>query len=479
MATEARQAAEQVIRALSEAGFEAYLVGGCVRDLVLGREPKDYDVTTNARPEQVIGLFEKTVPIGAAFGVVTVVIGGVNTEVATFRSDGRYEDGRHPEIVFYSDTAEQDVSRRDFTMNGLLISYGGTTLAEGHPGSGPQSTSFAIQPAPGGDSLVVDYVGGLRDIRDRVVRCIGDPTQRFMEDALRMLRACRFAAQLRFQIEQGTLGAIRRNAPLIRRVSVERVTAELLRLVASPNAAGGLAALAASGLLEYLPFREAVKPSLANAMHRLAAFPTTDQDLGMAMLLAGSDPCETDSEHLCRDVLKLSSEHARAICGALDVRMDLLLNGNFYYYPKNHSRYRLKKLMRTPGARNGVVLARQDILLRREDEEDGEGELGKDYRDHAAAQYTEMLDYCMSLTPEEIRPERLATGDDLIAMGMEPGRGFKLILGDIEDMQLEGTISTREEALEAMERLRKGVEYVFPGQLVRPILPSPPTGEGG
>jgi poly(A) polymerase len=490
-----KQAAEQVIRALGKAGFEAYLVGGCVRDLVLGREPKDYDVTTNARPEQVIKVFDnsgtifpeevsdkfhqsrkpfgghevRTVPIGAAFGVVTVVLDGVNTEVATYRSDGEYEDGRHPEIVFYSDTAEQDVSRRDFTMNGLLVSCGGTTLAEGHPGSGPQSTSFAIQPAPGGEGLIVDYVGGLRDIRDRLVRCIGSPAQRFTEDALRMLRACRFAAQLGFQVEQGTLDAIRRNAPLIRGVSVERITAELLRLVTSPNAAGGLFALAATGLLDYLPISEAVKPSLANAMRRLAAFPTTDQDLGMAMLLAGYDPCETDSEGLCK-ALRMSSEHTKAICGALSVRIDLLINGSFYYYPQNHSRYRLKRLMRTPGAMNGVALARQDVLLRREHEEEGE-EAGPAREDRGAAlRYTEVLDYCTSLTPGEIRPERLATGDDLIAMGMEPGRGFRIILEAIEDMQLEGRISTREEALEAMERMRRGVEYVFPSQLVQPLL---------
>ena len=456
MAIEARQAAEQVMRALNGAGFEAYLVGGCVRDLVLGREPKDYDVTTSARPEQVIPLFEKTVSTGASFGVVTVVLDGVNTEVATYRSDGNYADGRHPDIVFYSDTAEQDVSRRDFTINGLLMSYRGSSppplglvLSEAAPGSPAQTSSFTINPMPDG-AIVVDYVGGLDDIRNKTIRCIGNPTYRFTEDALRMLRACRFAAQLGFRVSVETSLAIDRNAALIRKVSVERITAELLRIVTSPHPDLGLALLASTGLLDYLPVKDAVKPSLANAMRRLSSFPTTDPDLGMAMLLAGADPCETDHGHLCKEVLKLSSEHSSAIAGALEVRMALLVSGPSLHDPENHSRFRLKRLMRTPGAMNGVALARQDILLSRKGWEDG-GEA-------TVQRYLDTLDYCMSLTPGEIRPERLATGDDLIAMGMEPGWGFRTILDAVEDLQLEGRVATREEALEAAGKMREAVE---------------------
>jgi tRNA nucleotidyltransferase/poly(A) polymerase len=465
MAIEARQAAEQVMRALNGAGFEAYLVGGCVRDLVLGREPKDYDVTTSARPEQVIPLFEKTVSTGASFGVVTVVLDGVNTEVATYRSDGNYADGRHPDIVFYSDTAEQDVSRRDFTINGLLMSYRGSSppplglvLSEAAPGSPAQTSSFTINPMPDG-AIVVDYVGGLDDIRNKTIRCIGNPTYRFTEDALRMLRACRFAAQLGFRVSVETSLAIDRNAALIRKVSVERITAELLRIVTSPHPDLGLALLASTGLLDYLPVKDAVKPSLANAMRRLSSFPTTDPDLGMAMLLAGADPCETDHGHLCKEVLKLSSEHSSAIAGALEVRMALLVSGPSLHDPENHSRFRLKRLMRTPGAMNGVALARQDVLLRRKDEEEGEeAELAKQYRERAARRYLDVFDYCMSLTPGDIRPERLVTGDDLIAMGMEPGRGFRIILDAVEDLQLEGRVATRGEALEAAGRMRGAVE---------------------
>ena len=465
MAIEARQAAEQVMRALNGAGFEAYLVGGCVRDLVLGREPKDYDVTTSARPEQVIPLFEKTVSTGASFGVVTVVLDGVNTEVATYRSDGNYADGRHPDIVFYSDTAEQDVSRRDFTINGLLMSYRGSSppplglvLSEAAPGSPAQTSSFTINPMPDG-AIVVDYVGGLDDIRNKTIRCIGNPTYRFTEDALRMLRACRFAAQLGFRVFVETSLAIDRNAALIRKVSVERITAELLRIVTSPHPDLGLALLASTGLLDYLPVKDAVKPSLANAMRRLSSFPTTDPDLGMAMLLAGADPCETDHGHLCKEVLKLSSEHSSAIAGALEVRMALLVSGPSLHDPENHSRFRLKRLMRTPGAMNGVALARQDVLLRREEEGGGgEAELAKQYRERAARQYLDVFDYCMSLTPGDIRPERLVTGDDLIAMGMEPGRGFRIILDAVEDLQLEGRVATRGEALEAAGKMREAVE---------------------
>ncbi len=436
-----REAAEQVVKGLGKAGFEAFLVGGCVRDLILDRIPHDWDITTNARPEQVMEVFPKTIPVGAAFGVVTVVIEDAQIQVATFRSDGDYADGRHPEIVFYSDTAEQDVSRRDFTMNGLLMRPTG----EWDPAAVvfPPDRLVELPGETSGYAMVVDYVGGYEDIMNSMVRCIGDADKRFREDALRMLRACRFAAQLEFGVCLDTRMAIARNAPLIRQVSAERITAELLRIVSSPRPDLGLALLAITGLLDYLPITEAVKPSLANAMQRLSSFPTTDQDMGMAMLLAGAGPFGVNNEHLCR-ALKLPSERINAICGALAVRMDLIVN---YYSPQSHSRFRLKRLMRTPGAMNGVALARQDILLqdillRREE----------------ALQYMEVLDYCKSLTPEEIRPARLVTGDDLIAMGMEPGKGFRIILDAVEDLQLEGRVSTREEALEAARRMKEGVE---------------------
>ena len=453
-------AAQTVVSRLRKAGYEAFLVGGCVRDLLLGRVPHDWDVTTNARPEQMMGMFPKNIPVGAAFGVITVIINDAQIQVSTFRSDGSYADGRHPDIVFYSDTAEQDVSRRDFTMNGLLMRpiEGGeparTVFPPNHlitlPGPPPEDGLVTGEMRPGGYAVVVDYVGGLDDIRNKTIRCIGNPTYRFTEDALRMLRACRFAAQLGFRVSVETSLAIDRNAALIRKVSVERITAELLRIVTSPHPDLGLALLASTGLLDYLPVKDAVKPPLANAMRRLSSFPTTDPDLGMAMLLAGADPCETDHGHLCKEVLKLSSEHSSAIAGALEVRMALLVSGPSLHDPENHSRFRLKRLMRTPGAMNGVALARQDILLSRKGWEDG-GEA-------TVQRYLDTLDYCMSLTSGEIRPERLATGDDLIAMGMEPGRGFRTILDAVEDLQLEGRVATREEALEAAGKMREAVE---------------------
>ena len=216
-----------VVRRLQAGGHEAFWVGGCVRDQLLGKEPHDYDIATSARPPEVEKLFPHTVPVGRQFGVVVVVEGGHNLQVATFRAEADYEDGRHPSRVSFAN-AQADAVRRDFTVNGLFL-----------------------DPVTG---QLHDWVGGRADLAARVVRAIGNPRERFAEDHLRMLRAVRFAAQLGFTVDAGTLGAIRENVAAIRTVSAERIRDELLKLFRPPHAGRGLELLRESGLLaEVLP----------------------------------------------------------------------------------------------------------------------------------------------------------------------------------------------------------------------------------
>ena len=222
------QAAVEILRRLRGEGFQAFLVGGCVRDLVMGFVPKDYDISTDAAPEQVVRLFPESLTVGAQFGVVIVPREEGNVEVATFRSDGRYADGRHPSQVRYAKTPQQDVLRRDFTINGLLYD----PLKE----------------------QVLDYVGGQADIRARRLRTIGDPYERFSEDRLRMLRAVRFAARLKFTLDAATEEAIRKQAAEIRQVSAERARDEILKILTEGQARQGFELLEVMGLLqEVLP----------------------------------------------------------------------------------------------------------------------------------------------------------------------------------------------------------------------------------
>ena len=212
-----------IVRRLQGAGFLAFWVGGCVRDFLLGREPGDYDIVTSALPEQIEGLFKRTIPVGRKFGVMVVIEGGHQFQVATFRAEADYQDGRRPERVVFGD-AEADVRRRDFTVNGLFYD---PVRKESH-----------------------DWVGGEADLRARIIRTIGAPEERFAEDHLRLLRAVRFAAQLDFSIEAGTFAALKANAAKIKTISAERVREELVKLLRPPHASRGLDLLRESGLLE-------------------------------------------------------------------------------------------------------------------------------------------------------------------------------------------------------------------------------------
>src|SRR6267378_6730879 len=219
-----RELAERICRDLRAAGHQAYLVGGCVRDLLLGREPADYDVATDATPEQVMGLFPEHVAVGAQFGVILIPRDELKVEVATFRSDVGYSDGRHPDRVIFSKTAQEDVQRRDFTINGLLMRHD--------------------------TGEVLDYVSGQADLKARVIRAIGDPDRRFTEDKLRMLRAVRFAARFGFEIENDTFRAIRRHGEEIRQVSPERLRDELTKMLTEGAARRAFELLDETGLLQ-------------------------------------------------------------------------------------------------------------------------------------------------------------------------------------------------------------------------------------
>lgn len=420
--TTARQAAMEVIRTLQSLGFEAFLVGGCVRDIMLSREPKDFDVTTNARPDNVQQIFEKTIPVGAAFGVIVVLQDGHQIEVATYRADGEYTDARRPDTVSYSNEAREDIVRRDFTMNGLLL-----TPPMAFQVKGVAAEHIGMYDGYG----YVDFVGGKEDIENKIIRAIGNPVHRFTEDALRMLRAVRFAAQLGFDIEQGTLKAIVRMRENITKVSRERVAAELMKLVTAPYPVNGLAPLFHTGLARFV-FEPGFVASLrlGRTLERFEECQPTNPILGLAMLLVDAEGALTDSGPAYRvlDSLKLSSHEHKAISGGLT-----LLHSGSLHRAYNTDDASVKRLAREPGFDIALRLLEQDSAI-------GKSMLSVDTVARTLAKYR-------SLTPEDIRPKPLVTGQDLIDMGMKPGPEFTSILRDIETHQLNGRLKTREEAL--------------------------------
>ncbi len=425
---EPRIAAQQVMRTLHNAGFEAYLVGGCVRDLVLGREPKDFDITTNARPEDIQRLFEKTIPVGASFGVVVVVVDGVQIECAVYRSDGQYSDGRRPDSVEYGKSAREDVERRDFTMNGLLLRSFGMPFVHDTI-----------------ETRIIDYVHGLEDIENKVIRCIGEPDARFGEDALRMLRAVRFAAQLGFEIEPRTLAAITANASKITQVSRERVAAEMFKLLIAPFPVKGLVPLFASGLASFVfppEFMESCQ--FGRTVRRFTQFQTTNPKLAMAMFL--TDTVNPKTPLLMAQSLKLSNEEKTQIVTAL-LYVSAIPKAREYTESPAH----FKRTMRVPGIELALEIATQNELI-------GVTNVGIE------ALMSIIQDY-RGLTVDEIYPKPLVTGDDLIAAGLKPSPVFRTVLYQIEEDQLDGKLINREVALRQALELAKAAneKYVFDG----------------
>jgi poly(A) polymerase len=427
-----RNTAASVVHRLRDAGHESYFVGGCVRDLLRGVEPGDYDIVTSARPEEVRSLFSHTLPVGMSFGVVVVVEEGHGYEVATFRVDSGYEDGRRPSHVEFT-SAHGDACRRDFTINALLM-----------------------DPITGN---VIDYVGGRKDIEHHVIRTIGNPDERFAEDHLRMLRAVRFSANLGYAINPDTFRAIKRHAFEIKRISAERIRDELTKLLTRGGARHGMEMMAATGLLaEILPEVDCLR-----GIEQPPAFhPEGDaweHTLRMLDLLPAGEGVEKDSRlawgvllhdigKACTGSVDASGIHfyghvregeriAEALMRRLRFsRADMetilaLIHCHMFFMNVTDMRpNRLKRFLRMPDFQLHLELHRLDCL--------------------ASHGFLDSHDFCNSKLAEvgddELRPPRLLTGDDLIAMGFPPGPLFGEILDAVEDAQLEGTILTSDEA---------------------------------
>ncbi len=439
----AEQAAHSIVTQLRALGHQAFYAGGCVRDRLLGREAKDFDVATSATPDVVLASFPRTFAVGAHFGVVLVAttdIDGaeVQTEVATFRSDGAYSDGRRPDAVRYSTDRREDVLRRDFTINGMLFD-------------------------PLEDRLL-DYVGGEVDLRSGLIRAIGEPARRFAEDKLRMLRAVRFAARFHFALESETEAAIRAQAATIHQVSPERIRDELTRMLTEGNAAYAFELLDRTGLLrELLPEVDRMHgveqppdwhPEGDVWVHTLLLLeklePGTSPTLAWSALLhdVGKPPCEVrDPESEGGRIrfnghAEVGTRIAEAVCARL--RFSNEETTQIASLVANHMRFgdvakmkqsTLKRFLRLPRFPEHLELHRMDCLSSHKI-------LG--LYDYAKTHYEE--------TPaEEVRPQLLVTGRDLIAAGYQPGPLFKEVLALAEDAQLEGRIQTREEGLTLIE----------------------------
>lgn len=407
-----REGAKEVARLLQKHGFEAYLAGGCVRDLLLGQEPKDYDVVTDAVPEQVSRLFKRTVEVGASFGVVRVLwTRGRDYEVATYRTEGAYTDGRRPDEVAYSRSKEEDVARRDFTINALLMEIDG--------------------------ERILDFVGGQNDLAARVIRAVGDPVRRFAEDKLRMLRAVRFASRLGFEIEPATRAAIAAHAADLRQVSVERIVMELHSIWAGPRPGQAFRELVELGLAAVIfPFLSVERegPTLALAFDRLPEAAARRDLIGAsrtpicwAALLerrhSGEDP-----ERVLR-ALRLSRDEIRNVLQLLE-RRPLLLD------PASAPLAERRRLLR-----DGAIashLAFLEVLT-------GPGSAALEAWAHEAE----------ALALADLPDEPLLGGADLKALGVAPGPEYKELLRAVEDEMLEGRLSSREAALEWVSERRR------------------------
>jgi poly(A) polymerase len=445
------EAALRVVEKLRSGGYEAYLAGGCVRDLLLGRAPSDFDVATNATPDVVLGMFERTFAVGAHFGVVLVADGDqegyATTEVATFRSDGAYSDGRHPDAVRYTNSAEEDVKRRDFTMNGLLLDPFGV---------GCLPSDLLDDPAAVREG-VVDYVAGLRDLDAGLVRAIGHAEERFEEDHLRMLRGVRFAARFGFQLEARTNLAMQRLAGRIQAVSRERVRDELTRMLTEGRARRAFELLDETGLLaEVLPEIASMKgvqqppqyhPEGDVWVHTLGLLEQLGE--GCSMTLAwgallhdvGKPPTFRRAPDRIRfdGHVDVGVAMAAEICRRFrfsneETRQTLAL-------VENHMRFAdaermkastLKRFFRLDAFDEHLALHKMDCMA-------GSGNL-----DH----WNFVRERWQAMPEEAVRPKPLITGRELIAARYLPGAQFKLMLHAVEDAQLDGTIATAEEALQ-------------------------------
>jgi tRNA nucleotidyltransferase/poly(A) polymerase len=387
----------EVVKQLRAHGHESYWAGGCVRDELMGRVPKDYDVATAARPEQIREVFgkRKTLPIGAAFGVITV-LGPKNAgqvQVATFREDVAYSDGRRPDEVRYS-SPEQDALRRDFTINGMFYD----PLAE----------------------QVIDFVDGQKDLERRVIRAIGEPRERFGEDKLRMLRAARFAAALDFALEEQTIGAIREMAAEITVVSAERIAAEMRLMLEGPARADAVELLRESGLLSQILPEVTESESLQPALQMLAALDRPSFPQALAALLGWPDGAELIDAVAQR--WRLSNKES-------DRAAWLLAQGRALDAAAQQPWSRLQPVLVHAGAGELVALYQTAARLGR-----------------AAQSDIDFSRQKLALPREQLNPPPLVTGDDLLAMGIPKGKLYAKLLSAARAAQLDGTVQSGDEA---------------------------------
>jgi poly(A) polymerase len=430
--------AKHLVTQLRNAGHKAFCVGGCTRDMLMKVPPREYDITTSATPDEVSKIFPHTIPVGVSFGVILVLIGHYRFEVATFRKEESYSDSRHPDYVTYSTEEEEDVLRRDFTINGMLYD--------------PVREE------------AIDYVGGMDDIRDRIIRTIGVPLYRFGEDKLRLMRAVRFASRYGFELERDTYAALKALASAINLVSAERIRDELVKIITQKNPGAGLRLLRESGLLRYiLPEVDVmygvdqppefhpegdvfthtclvldkiyensgglVSPELAmgGLLHDVGKPPTfsvTDR-----IRFNGHDKLGAEiSREICRR-LKFSNKQIELI---FELVRDHLKFKDVFYMKKST----LKRFIGTPDFEDHMILHLADCL--------------------ASHGSTEAYDFVMKkfdeLKEEEIKPEPLLGGRELIEMGYTPGPIFTEILNLVEEAQLEGEIRNAEEARELVSK---------------------------
>lgn len=424
--------AHSICGALQRAGYQALLVGGCVRDLLLKREPADYDVATNAKPDEVLKLFPQGITVGAQFGVILVPHDGIKVEVATFRSDVGYADGRHPDRVEYSGSAEEDVERRDFTINGLLMRHD--------------------------TGEVLDFVHGQADLREGLIRAIGAPERRFAEDKLRMLRAVRFAARFKYAIEPETFEAIRRHAREISQVSLERIREELTKMLTEGKARRAFELMDSCGLLamvapeisalhgvEQPPQYHPEGDVWTHTMMMLEGLPANcPPTLAWGVLLHDvGKPATFRSARETGDRIRFDGhvEVGMAI-GRILLRRLRFSNDDteqILSLVEQHMRFKdvrrmkpatLKRFVRLPQFEQHLDLHRLDCLSSNRNLE----------------AYDFVKEFVGKTPPDEVRPPKLLTGDDLLKEGYRPGPLLGKILASVEEAQLNGELRSAEEA---------------------------------
>jgi poly(A) polymerase len=429
------EAARRIAARLRESGHVAYFAGGCVRDLVRGLAPKDFDVATDAPPEVVQKIFPHTYAVGAKFGVIVVVENGTNFEVATFRSDDAYVNGRRPVAVHFS-SPEEDAKRRDFTINGMFLD--------------PVANE------------VIDFVGGRADIEARLVRAIGDPAQRFTEDRLRMLRAVRFATALDYKIDNQTWDALVANAVSINEISAERIREELVRVFLSPKRVRGWDLLDSSGLMRaILPEVDAMKGCLQPEQFHPEGDVFQHTRLMLSLLpekVSGPLVCSVLFHDVAKPVTatvdetgrirfnehdRIGAEMTEAIMGRLrfsraeiDATVEMVRQHMVFKDVPKMRVAKLKRFMARPTFEDELELHRVDCASSH----------------RMMDNYEFLLRKREEFANEPIIPPPLVRGDDLIALGLKPGPRFGEILEAAETRQLEGTLRNREEALEWLKR---------------------------